>query len=91
MHRDLTKVRTMSSLTIRNLSDDTKAKLRKQAKASGRSLEAYVRGLLDQVADTRPERSRKSFPYDLIALVEPGEDIDTLIEEQDQKQPVINL
>lgn len=81
----------MTSLTIRNLSDDTKAKLKEQAKASGRSLEAYVRGLLDQAADTPPNPEKMAFPHDLIALIEPGEDIDSLIEEQDQKQPVIEL
>jgi plasmid stability protein len=80
----------MASLTIRNLSDDTKVKLREQAKASGRSLEAYVRSLLDQAA-ARPRVGTKAFPHDLIALVEPGEDIEPLIEEQDQEQPVIEL
>jgi plasmid stability protein len=81
----------MSSITIRNLSDDTKAKLKRQAQASGRSLEAHVRGLLDQAADRLSKQQTKGFPYDLIALVEPGEDIEKIIDEQDQKQPVIEL
>ena len=81
----------MTSLTIRNLSDETKAKLKKQAKTSGRSLEAYIRGLLDQAADTLPKPEKRAFPHDLIALVEPGEDIDSFIAEQDQKQPDVEL
>lgn len=80
----------MASLTIRNVSDDTKEKLRDQANASGRSLEAYVRSLLDQAA-TRPRKGTKAFPHDLIALVEPGEDIEPLIKKQDEDQPVIEL
>lgn len=81
----------MSSITIRNLSGDTKAKLKTQAIASGRSLEAHVRGLLDQAADRLPKPQTKAFPYDLIALVEPGEDIAKFIDEQDQKQPTVEL
>jgi len=81
----------MTSLTIRNLSDDTKAKLKALANASDRSLEAYVRGLLEQAADATPTRQPTAFPYDLIALVEPGDDIERLIEEQDQEQPIVQL
>lgn len=81
----------MGSLTIRNLSDDTKVKLKEQAKVRGRSLEAYIRSLLDQAADTPPELGKKVFPHDLIALVEPGDDIDVFIEQQDHKQSVVEL
>jgi plasmid stability protein len=81
----------MTSLTIRNISDNTKARLKIQAKARGRSLEAYVRGLLEQAADTLPAPDQKTFPDDLIALVAPGEDIEPYIEKQDQKQPLIEL
>ena len=81
----------MTSITIRNLPDDTKAKLKRQAMATGRSLEAHVRGLLDQAADRAPEPEKNAFPYDLIALVEPGEDILAFIDEQDEKQPVVKL
>jgi plasmid stability protein len=79
----------MASLTIRNLSDDTKAKLKRQAAVSGRSLEAYVRGLLEQTADTAPQP--QGFPYDLMALVEPGQDIEGFIDEQDRTQPIVRL
>ena len=81
----------MTSITIRNLSVDTKARLKRQAKAAGRSLEAHVRDLLDQAADRFPEPEKNSFPYDLVALVEPGEDILAFIDEQDQKQPLVEL
>ena len=40
----------MASITIRNLSDDTKKRLRKQAAENGRSLEAEVRSILDRTA-----------------------------------------
>jgi len=81
----------MASLTIHDLSDDTKTKLEAQARASGRSLETHVRALLDQAARVRPEPESQSFPHDLIALVEPGEDIEALIAAQDQTQPPIEL
>ena len=81
----------MASITIRNLSDDTKTKLRHQAEARGMSLEAHLRGLLDQAAEASPPAKGKAFPHDLMALVVPGEDIDGAIETLDQRQPVIEL
>jgi len=41
----------MASVTIRNLSDEVKAKLAARAKASGESLENYLRRLLAVEAD----------------------------------------
>ena len=41
----------MASITIRNLSDDTKAKLLARAKRRGRSLEAELRTILDTAAN----------------------------------------
>ncbi|NBC15401.1 MAG: toxin-antitoxin system antitoxin subunit [Gammaproteobacteria bacterium] len=81
----------MTSITIRNLSEETKARLRQQAAASGRSLEAYVRTLLDQAAGAPDPAPAARFPYDLVALVEPGEDIEPLIAERDDRQRPVEL
>jgi len=81
----------MTSITVRNLSEDTKTRLRQQAVASGRSLEAHVRSLLDQAAGATQSASAARFPHDLIALLEPGEEIEPLIAEQDEQQSPIEL
>ena len=81
----------MASITVRNLSDETKSRLREQASASGRSLEAYVRGVLDQAASVAVSERTSRFPHDLMALVEPGEDIEPLIAQQDDKQEPVDL
>ena len=41
----------MASITVRNLDDNVKKKLRKQAAENGRSLEAEVRDILNKNAD----------------------------------------
>jgi plasmid stability protein len=61
------------SLTVRNLSPVTKAKLAKRAARKGRSLEAEVRALLDAAANERTPQL-KSFPDWFIEMIEPGED-----------------
>ncbi len=61
------------SLTVRNLSPVTKAKLAKRAARKGRSLEAEVRALLDAAANERTPQL-KSFPDCFIEMIEPGED-----------------
>jgi plasmid stability protein len=81
----------MTSITVRNLSEETKTRLRQQAVASGRSLEAHVRTLLDQAAGAPSTVSAAHFPHDLIALVEPGEDIEPLIGEHDERQIPLEL
>lgn len=81
----------MASITVRNLSEDTKARLRERASASGRSLEAYVRALLDQAANRDEGARSMRFPHDLMALVEPGEDIEPLIAERDEVQAPVEL
>lgn len=81
----------MASITVRNLSEETKARLKAHASRTGRSLEAYVRWVLDQAARSAPKQRDKPFPHDLVALVEPGKAIEPLIETQDQAQPKIEL
>ena len=50
----------MASITVRNLDDNVKKKLRKQAAENGRSLEAEVRDILSKSADIHPSPSLKS-------------------------------
>ena len=79
----------MASITIRNFPDEAKSRLRERARLSGRSLESLVRTILDQAARAPMPRSR--FPHDLIALVEPGDDIEPFLEELNQPQAKIDL
>ena len=50
----------MASITIRNLSPESKARLRRQADERGCSLEALARSILDQAADGTPPATRPS-------------------------------
>ena len=79
----------MASITIRNLSPESKAKLRRRAKQRGCSLEALARSILDEAAEDTPVAT--GFPHDLIALVEPGEDIEPFIREHRQPQEPIDM
>ena len=80
----------MASITIRNLSVESKERLRRRAARSGRSLEALVRSILDQAAAEEPANSAR-FPHDLVAVIEPGEDIEPHIRAFDQPQPPVEL
>lgn len=53
------------------------------------SLEALVRSILDRAAEAAPPTG--SFPHNLIALVEPGEDIEPFIREHRQPQEPVEL
>lgn len=62
----------MANLTVRNIEEDTKQKLRLRAARHGHSLEAEVRSILRSAATTRDDTSRTSNLYDEIRrLVEP--------------------
>ena len=80
----------MASITIRRLSPESKERLRKRAERSGCSLEALARSILDRAAH-EPNESAPPYPYNLMAVLEPGEDIDRFIREHDQKQRPIDL
>ena len=80
----------MASITIRNLSMESKERLRRRAARSGRSLEALARSILDQAAAEEPATSAR-FPHDLVAVVEPGEDIEPHIRTFDQPQSSVEL
>ena len=79
----------MASITIRNLSPESKAKLRRRAERRGCSLEALARSILDQAAEDTSVAT--GFPDDLIALVEPGDDIEPFLREHRQPQEPIDL
>jgi len=79
----------MASITIRNLSAESKARLRRRAEQRGCSLEALVRSILDHAADEPSSAGR--FPHNLIALVEPGEDIEPFIQDHRQPQEPVEL
>lgn len=79
----------MASITIRNLSPESKAKLRRRAERRGCSLEALARSILDQAAEDNS--AAPGFPDDLIALVEPGDDIEPFLREHRQPQEPVDL
>ena len=79
----------MASITIRNLSAESKARLRRRAELRGCSLEALVRSILDRAAEEAPPA--RSFPHNLIALVEPGEDIEPFIRGHRRPQEPVEL
>ncbi len=79
----------MASITIRNLSAESKARLRQRAEQRGCSLEGLVRSILDDAAEKAPSAGR--FPHNLIALVEPGEDIELFIREHRQPREPVEL
>ena len=80
----------MASITIRNLSAESKERLRRSAKRRGCSLEALARSILDTAAAEDPAVA-PDFPHDLISMVEPGTDIEPFINEHDHSQPPVNL
>jgi len=79
----------MASITIRNLSAESKERLRRRAAHSGRSLEALARSILDQATAEEPAAST-GFPHDLVAVVEPGEDIEPHVRALDQPQSPVD-
>ena len=79
----------MASITVRNLSAESKSRLRRRAEQRGCSLEALVRSILDHAAEETSPAGR--FPHNLIALVEPGEDIEPFIREHRQTQEPVEL
>lgn len=79
----------MASITIRNLSQESKERLRHRAAQRGCSLEALVRSILDRAAEEAIVSTE--FPHDLIAVIEPGEELEPLLRDHDQPQPRFNL
>ena len=80
----------MASITIRNLSEESKVRLRRHAERRGCSLEALVRSILDQAAAVDPTPAVR-FPYDLMAVVEPGDELEPFLQSHDQAQRPVDL
>ena len=51
----------MTTLTIRNLKEETKAKLRQQAAQKGHSMEEEARRILDRAVNQEAEQEEKGF------------------------------
>ena len=79
----------MPSITIRNLSAESKARLQKQAETRGCRLEGLARLILDQAAEQTPVAT--NFPENLIAMIEPGDDIEPYLREHDQLLEPVDL
>ncbi|HLY58296.1 MAG TPA: hypothetical protein VKS60_22230 [Stellaceae bacterium] len=67
----------MASITVRNLSDETHRALRTRAAAHGRSTEAEIRAILDEIA--RPPQ-RLKLGTALVELFRPSGGVDLEIE-----------
>ena len=80
----------MASITIRNLSEESKARLRRQAERRGCSLEALVRSILDQAAAVGSAPAVR-FPHNLMAVVEPGDELEPFLQSHDQVQLPVDL
>ena len=79
----------MASITIRNLSAESKERLRRRADQRGCSLETLARSILQEAAGETVQSTR--FPYNLMEVVEPGEDIEPLLRVHDQPQRPVEL
>jgi len=61
----------MASITVRNLDDNVKKRLRKQAAENGRSLEAEVRDILDRAS----QQASVTLPVDGLDFFKPLRDV----------------
>jgi antitoxin FitA len=73
----------MPDILIRNVSSQTKERLRRRAKRHGRSLEADLRETLERVAreDEQPKRGRVGFGTWLASISRPGADLSKVLAE----------
>ncbi len=73
----------MPDILIRNISPQTKERLRRRAKRHGRSLEAELRETLERVAreDDQPKRARVGFGTWLSSISRPGADLSKVLAE----------
>ncbi len=81
---------TGTSLTVRNLSPATKAKLANRARRKGRSLEAEVRAILDAAAQERMP-PKDNFPDWFVAMIKPGEDVADFLEARRRPHKPVDL
>ncbi len=79
----------MASITIRNLSAESKERLRRRADQRGCSLETLARSILDKAAAETVQSIR--FPHDLMEVIERGEEIEALLRAHDRPQERVDL
>ena len=87
----------MGSMTIRQIDDEFKDRLRQRAAANGRSVESEVRHMLTSQLDrddprnypagTAP-RPGESFVHHLIRITRPGVDIELPDRQIDDREPI---
>ena len=73
----------MASIIVRNLSEETKERLRQRAVRHRRSLEAEVRSILERAAQAgeAADDGNEPFPDWFIRITRPGVDLDPAIDE----------
>ena len=73
----------MASIVVRELSDDTKERLRQRAVRHRHSLEAAARAIVERAAEEASGRGdqRERFPDWFIRMTRPGIDLDPAIDE----------
>ncbi len=73
----------MASIIVRNLSEETKERLRQRAVRHRRSLEAEVRSILERAAQAgeAADDRNEPFPDWFIRITRPGVDLDPAIDE----------
>ena len=71
----------MADILIRNVSAQTKERLRRRAKRHGRSLEAELRETLESIAreDSPPSQSKVGFGTWLSSISRPGADLSKVL------------
>lgn len=82
----------MASLTVRQLSEETKARLAERARRNNQSLEAEVRQILDRAAQ-QPLTSDdvEGFPYWFVEGSRPGVELDVILAEHRRPHAPIDL
>ncbi|CAN5920312.1 hypothetical protein BH11PSE3_BH11PSE3_41040 [soil metagenome] len=72
----------MPDILIRNVSEQTKERLRRRAKRHGRSLEAELRATLESIVreEGQPEQARVGFGTWLASISRPGADISNVLD-----------
>ena len=71
----------MADILIRNISGQTKERLRRRAKRHGRSLEAELRDALETIAreDGQPSQAKVGFGTWLSSISRPGADLSKVL------------
>ena len=80
----------MATIAIAKFSQKSKQRLCRRAEPSGLGLEALVRSICDGAASEEAARSSR-FPHDLIAVVGPGEYIETQLRTHTPSQLPVEL